>query len=133
MVIDYSASNEAETGQPMHTSPISESDAPSTPTQDPYCRVVPSAAPAPVRLHQMTARAARRRVVEVVSEFLRNLAAALVDRLLLYRAPVEFGEGIRAFPQAGPNGVPSVWNLAERRQLGSDTLEVYTRAESQGA
>jgi len=60
------------------------------------------------------------------------LSADLVDRLLLYRAPVEFREGIRAFPQAGPGGVPPGWNLAERRQLGSDTLEVYTRAQSEG-
>ena len=61
------------------------------------------------------------------------LPTGLVDRLLLYRAPVEFGEGIRAFRQPGADGVPSGWNLTERRQLGSDTLEVYTRAESQGA
>jgi transcriptional regulator GlxA family with amidase domain len=59
----------------MDTSPISESDAPPTRRQVPYCRVVPPANPAPVRLHQMSARATRRRVVEVVSEFLRNHAA----------------------------------------------------------
>ena len=57
------------------------------------------------------------------------LAAALVDRLLLYRAPVEFGEGIAAFRNPGGAGVPAGWHLADRRQLGSDTLEVYTRAE----
>lgn len=53
------------------------------------------------------------------------LSAGLVDRLLLYRAPVEFGDGIRAFR---PSGVPEGWRLADRRRLGSDTLEVYTRA-----
>ena len=58
------------------------------------------------------------------------LAAGLVDRLLLYRAPVEFGEGIPAFAKPGPNGVPAGWRLADRRQLGSDTLEVYTRGKS---
>jgi len=53
------------------------------------------------------------------------LAAGLVDRLLLYRAPTEFGEGIAAFRDPGPDGVPSGWHLADRRRLGSDTLEVY--------
>jgi riboflavin biosynthesis pyrimidine reductase len=49
-----------------------------------------------------------------------------VDRLLLYRAPVVFGEGIPAFRDPGSNGVPSGWTLEDRRPLGSDTLEVYT-------
>ena len=62
----------------------------------------------------------------------RFLSGGLVDRVLLYRAPVEFGEGIAAFGDPSPNGVPDGWDLAERRQLGSDTLEVYTRAEAQG-
>jgi diaminohydroxyphosphoribosylaminopyrimidine deaminase/5-amino-6-(5-phosphoribosylamino)uracil reductase len=53
------------------------------------------------------------------------LAAGLVDRLLLYRAPVAFGEGIAAFDHPGPAGVPAGWRLADRRRLGSDTLEVY--------
>ena len=53
------------------------------------------------------------------------LSAGLVDRLLLYRAPVEFGAGIAAFRESEPAG----WRLADRRPLGSDTLEVYTRAE----
>jgi diaminohydroxyphosphoribosylaminopyrimidine deaminase/5-amino-6-(5-phosphoribosylamino)uracil reductase len=50
------------------------------------------------------------------------LGHGLVDRLLLYRAPVEFGDGLRAFAA----GVLAPWRLADRRQLGSDTLEVYT-------
>jgi diaminohydroxyphosphoribosylaminopyrimidine deaminase/5-amino-6-(5-phosphoribosylamino)uracil reductase len=57
------------------------------------------------------------------------LAAGLVDRLLLYRAPVEFGEGVAAFRNPAPSGVPAGWRLADRRALGSDTLEVYTRGE----
>jgi diaminohydroxyphosphoribosylaminopyrimidine deaminase/5-amino-6-(5-phosphoribosylamino)uracil reductase len=61
------------------------------------------------------------------------LAAGLVDRLLLYRAPVEFGQGIVAFRDPGPAGVPAGWDLADRRRLGSDTLEAYTRAELEGA
>jgi diaminohydroxyphosphoribosylaminopyrimidine deaminase/5-amino-6-(5-phosphoribosylamino)uracil reductase len=56
------------------------------------------------------------------------LAERLVDRLLLYRAPTEFGTGIPAFRNPGPAGVPAGWRLADRRRLGSDTLEVYHRA-----
>ena len=58
------------------------------------------------------------------------LAAGLADRLLLYRAPVKFGDGIPAF--ANP-GVPQGWQLADCRRLGSDTLEVYTPGCSEGA
>nr|WP_166179727.1 bifunctional diaminohydroxyphosphoribosylaminopyrimidine deaminase/5-amino-6-(5-phosphoribosylamino)uracil reductase RibD [Altererythrobacter segetis] len=61
------------------------------------------------------------------------LSASLVDRLLIYRAPVEFGDGIAAFRNPGPAGVPAGWRLADRRALGSDTVEVYTPAEAQGA
>lgn len=53
------------------------------------------------------------------------LAAGLVDRLLLYRAPVAFGDGVAAFGNPGPAGVPEGWRLTDRRRLGSDTLEVY--------
>jgi diaminohydroxyphosphoribosylaminopyrimidine deaminase/5-amino-6-(5-phosphoribosylamino)uracil reductase len=55
------------------------------------------------------------------------LAAGLVDRLMLYRAPMEFGAGIAAFRSPGPDGVPVGWRRADRRRLGSDTLEVYER------
>jgi diaminohydroxyphosphoribosylaminopyrimidine deaminase/5-amino-6-(5-phosphoribosylamino)uracil reductase len=53
------------------------------------------------------------------------LDAGLVGRLLIYRAPVAFGEGIAAFRAPGPDGVPRGWQRADRRLLGSDTLEVY--------
>lgn len=53
------------------------------------------------------------------------LAAGLVHRLLLYRSPTYFGEGIAAFREPGPSGAPAGWRLADRRQLGSDSLEVY--------
>lgn len=56
------------------------------------------------------------------------LDAGLVARLLVYRAPIEFGEGIPAFRDPGPNGVPPGWQRLDRRELGSDTLEVYQRA-----
>jgi diaminohydroxyphosphoribosylaminopyrimidine deaminase/5-amino-6-(5-phosphoribosylamino)uracil reductase len=55
------------------------------------------------------------------------LSAGLVDRILLYRAPVTFGEGVLAFQQPGPDIVPQGWNCTETRQLGSDTLQVYER------
>ncbi|WP_336981847.1 bifunctional diaminohydroxyphosphoribosylaminopyrimidine deaminase/5-amino-6-(5-phosphoribosylamino)uracil reductase RibD [Altererythrobacter fulvus] len=62
---------------------------------------------------------------EVAAAF---LDAGLVDRLLLYRAPVIFGSGIPAFRLPGPGGMPDGWMLADRRQLGSDWMEVYQPA-----
>jgi diaminohydroxyphosphoribosylaminopyrimidine deaminase/5-amino-6-(5-phosphoribosylamino)uracil reductase len=57
----------------------------------------------------------------------------LVDRLLIYRAPILIGEGK---PALGAIGVDSLadahgrWRLADTRQLGSDTLEVYERTRA---
>ncbi|KPL69503.1 riboflavin biosynthesis protein RibD [Erythrobacter sp. SG61-1L] len=62
---------------------------------------------------------------EVAAAF---LDARLVDRLLLYRAPVTFGSGIPAFRNPGPDRVPDGWTLVDRRQLGSDRMEVYQPA-----
>jgi diaminohydroxyphosphoribosylaminopyrimidine deaminase/5-amino-6-(5-phosphoribosylamino)uracil reductase len=59
------------------------------------------------------------------------LAADLVDRLLLYRAPIVIGGGR---PCIGDIGLISLteaqgrWRMTDWRRLGSDTLEVYTRA-----
>lgn len=59
------------------------------------------------------------------------VAADLVDRILLYRAPILIGGGR---PGIGDIGLASLgsahgrWHLSERRQLGADTLEVYARA-----
>jgi diaminohydroxyphosphoribosylaminopyrimidine deaminase/5-amino-6-(5-phosphoribosylamino)uracil reductase len=59
------------------------------------------------------------------------LAAGLVDRLLLYRAPILIGAGK---PALGDIGLASLadahgrWNLADSRMLGIDRLEVYERA-----
>ena len=61
------------------------------------------------------------------------LAERLVHRLLLYRSPTEFGEGIPAFRNPGPNCVPAGWTLSDRRQLGNDFLEVYDPDDSEGA
>ena len=56
------------------------------------------------------------------------LKAGLVDRLLIYRAPIIVGGGL---PSIGDIGLASIgaahgqWRMSDRRQLGSDTLEVY--------
>ncbi|TCM18015.1 diaminohydroxyphosphoribosylaminopyrimidine deaminase [Novosphingobium sp. PhB165] len=62
------------------------------------------------------------------------LAAGLIDRLLLYRAPILVG----GRPALGDYGLAQLadahnrWSLTERRQLGSDTLEVYEAQNSNG-
>lgn len=59
------------------------------------------------------------------SSFLR---AGLVDRLLLYRAPILIGGGV---PCLGDIGLVSLndahgrWRLADTRRLGNDRMEVY--------
>lgn len=58
------------------------------------------------------------------------LTAGLVDRLLLYRAPVLFGDGIAALGDIGLASLDAAhgrWRLADARALGSDRLEVYER------
>ena len=58
------------------------------------------------------------------------LAADLVDRLIVYRAPILIGDGK---PALGPIGLASLaeahgrWQLADTRQLGSDTRQDYER------
>jgi diaminohydroxyphosphoribosylaminopyrimidine deaminase / 5-amino-6-(5-phosphoribosylamino)uracil reductase len=58
------------------------------------------------------------------------LAGDLVDRLLIYRAPILIGDGK---PGLSPTTLGSLadahrrWRLADTRQLGSDTLQVYER------
>ncbi len=58
------------------------------------------------------------------------LAADLVDRILLYRAPIVIGSGRPAIGDIGLHALGQAhgrWHLSERRQLGADTLEVYAR------
>lgn len=58
------------------------------------------------------------------------LAADLVDRLLLYRAPIIIGSGKAAIGEIGLNDLATAhgrWTLTDQRRLGSDTLEVYER------
>jgi diaminohydroxyphosphoribosylaminopyrimidine deaminase/5-amino-6-(5-phosphoribosylamino)uracil reductase len=58
------------------------------------------------------------------------LRADLVDRLLVYRAPVIIGGGL---PSVGDIGLTSLaeahgrWRRTDSRTLGSDTLDVYER------
>jgi diaminohydroxyphosphoribosylaminopyrimidine deaminase/5-amino-6-(5-phosphoribosylamino)uracil reductase len=59
------------------------------------------------------------------------LAADLVDRLLLYRAPILIGGGKPALGDIGLTDLSAAhgrWRLADARSLGSDRLEVYLRA-----
>jgi diaminohydroxyphosphoribosylaminopyrimidine deaminase/5-amino-6-(5-phosphoribosylamino)uracil reductase len=58
------------------------------------------------------------------------LATDMVDRLLLYRAPILVGPGL---PAVGDFGLAALadahdrWDRADERRLGSDTLTVYHR------
>ena len=59
------------------------------------------------------------------------LRADLVDRLLLYRAPILIGGGLPALGDHGLTGLAAAhgrWRLHDARALGSDRVEVYERA-----
>tara|TARA_R110002072_G_scaffold131877_5_gene271916 strand:+ start:1255 stop:2220 length:966 start_codon:yes stop_codon:yes gene_type:complete len=58
------------------------------------------------------------------------LAADLVDRLDIYRAPIVVGEGLPAIGDIGLTdlaGAHGRWALVERRQLGRDSYEGFVR------
>ena len=58
------------------------------------------------------------------------LAADLVDRILIYRAPIVIGEGKSSFGYVGLDAIADShgrWVLVEERRLGVDRLEVYER------
>lgn len=58
------------------------------------------------------------------------LRADLVDRLLLYCAPILIGDGLPAIGDIGLVDLADAhgrWRRIDRRSLGSDTLEVYER------
>ena len=58
------------------------------------------------------------------------LAADLVDRLLIYRAPILIGEGKSSIGYIGLTDLAEAhrrWSLADSRMLGIDRLEVYER------
>ncbi|HMG47040.1 MAG TPA: bifunctional diaminohydroxyphosphoribosylaminopyrimidine deaminase/5-amino-6-(5-phosphoribosylamino)uracil reductase RibD [Allosphingosinicella sp.] len=59
------------------------------------------------------------------------LAGDLVDRLLIYRAPILIGDGKPGLAPAALGSLADAhgrWRLDDTRQLGSDTLQVYERA-----
>lgn len=63
------------------------------------------------------------------------LAADIVDRLLLYRAPILIGPGRPALGDIGLSSLDQArgrWQLADTRMLGSDRLEVYDRVREPG-
>ena len=58
------------------------------------------------------------------------LAADLIDRILIYRAPIIVGEGKSSFGYVGLDAIADAhgrWALAEECRLGPDRLEVYER------
>jgi diaminohydroxyphosphoribosylaminopyrimidine deaminase/5-amino-6-(5-phosphoribosylamino)uracil reductase len=62
------------------------------------------------------------------------LAADLVDRLLLYRAPILIGDGKHALRDIGLTNLTEAhgrWAIVDARQLGSDRLEVYERERNE--
>ena len=59
------------------------------------------------------------------------LNADLVDRILIYRAPIIVGEGKSSFGYVGLDAIADAhgrWRLVDERRLGVDRLEVYERA-----
>jgi diaminohydroxyphosphoribosylaminopyrimidine deaminase/5-amino-6-(5-phosphoribosylamino)uracil reductase len=59
------------------------------------------------------------------------LKAGLVDRLLLYRAPIFIGAGKACLGDIGLGQLADahgLWQLSDSRSLGKDRLEVYERA-----
>jgi len=58
------------------------------------------------------------------------LQADLVDRLLIYRAPILIGEGKSSIGYIGLTALADAhrrWTLVDERRLGIDRLEVYER------
>ena len=58
------------------------------------------------------------------------LSADLVDRILIYRAPIIVGEGKSSFGYIGLEGIADAhgrWRAADGRALGVDRLDVYER------
>jgi diaminohydroxyphosphoribosylaminopyrimidine deaminase/5-amino-6-(5-phosphoribosylamino)uracil reductase len=61
------------------------------------------------------------------------LTADLVDRILLYRAPIIIGEGKSSVGYIGLDAIADAhgrWAPAGGRSLGIDRLEVYERVRS---
>jgi diaminohydroxyphosphoribosylaminopyrimidine deaminase / 5-amino-6-(5-phosphoribosylamino)uracil reductase len=61
------------------------------------------------------------------------LGEDLVDRILIYRAPIIVGEGKSSFGYIGLDGIADAhgrWRLVDEQRLGVDRLEVYERVRS---
>ena len=61
------------------------------------------------------------------------LAQDLVDRILIYRAPIIVGEGKSSFGYVGLDAIADAherWMLVEEQRLGPDRLEVYERVRA---
>ena len=61
------------------------------------------------------------------------LSADLVDRILIYRAPIIVGEGKSSFGYVGLDGIADahgLWRPSDGKRLGVDRLEVYERVRS---
>lgn len=62
------------------------------------------------------------------------LAADLVDRLEVYRAPIVIGDGLRAIGDIGLATLAQAhgrWQPVERRKLGPDTFEAFVRTRGE--
>jgi diaminohydroxyphosphoribosylaminopyrimidine deaminase/5-amino-6-(5-phosphoribosylamino)uracil reductase len=60
------------------------------------------------------------------------LSADLVDRILIYRAPIIVGEGKSSFGYVGLDAIADAhgrWRLIDEQCLGVDRLEVYERVQ----
>lgn len=58
------------------------------------------------------------------------LSGDLVDRILIYRAPIVVGEGKSSFGYVGLDAIADAhgrWRLVDEQRLGVDRLEVYER------
>ena len=54
----------------------------------------------------------------------------MVDRILIYRAPIIVGEGKSSFGYVGLDAIGDAhgrWRLVDEQRLGVDRLEVYER------
>ncbi len=61
------------------------------------------------------------------------LSEDLVDRILIYRAPIIVGEGKSSFGYVGLDAIADAhgrWKLVDEQRLGVDRLEVYERVRS---
>jgi diaminohydroxyphosphoribosylaminopyrimidine deaminase/5-amino-6-(5-phosphoribosylamino)uracil reductase len=61
------------------------------------------------------------------------LSENLVDRILIYRAPIIVGEGKSSFGYVGLDAIADAhdrWSLVDEQRLGVDRLEVYERVRA---